>query len=429
MSDKYKLFLANRNKGKADAGFDPDFMPDSLFGFQKSLVEWSCRKGRSAIFADCGLGKTRTQLTWAQNVIRRENKPVLVLTPLAVGPQTISEAEQIGVYSSICRDGKHGGKPAVVVANYERLHYFNPSDFSGIVCDESSILKNYAGKIREDVTEFVRRIKYRLLCTATPAPNDYMELGTSSEALGVLRRVEMLAQYFVHDGGDTGKWRIKGHAAKGVFWKWVSTWAKACRMPSDLGFSDDGYSLPPMTTNEHVVESEIPAGDMLFKMNAVTLDEQREERKRTIKERCEKVAELVNTREPALCFVHMNDESAMLKRMIADSIEISGSDCDEEKEEKFNAFTSGHARVLVTKPKIAGVGLNFQHCAHQTYFPSHSFEQMYQGVRRSWRFGQKRPVTIDIVTSQGESGVMKNLERKMNQYEEMFKILVGLMAA
>jgi len=424
---KYDEFIRNKSQLPEDFGFNPDFMPDMLFDFQKHLVEWAARKGRAAIFADCGLGKTPIQLTWAQNVVRKENKPVLILTPLAVSGQTVHEGEKFGIDCRRVRDGNIGNYKGIVVTNYERLHYFKPEDFGGAVCDESSILKNFAGKTRQEITEFVSRHKYRLLCTATAAPNDYLELGTSSEALGYLRRAEMLAIYFTHDSSNTQKWSLKGHANR-EFWRWVLLWARAMQKPSDMGFDDNGFDLPDLVVKEYVVRAKKARRGFLFDVPAVTLDEQREERRRTTDERCEMVAELVlNHGGSCVSWCHLNNEGNILNKMIDGSVQVSGSDSDEKKEHVFENFQNGNIKYLVTKPSIAGWGLNWQHCSHQTFFPSHSFEQWYQSIRRSWRFGQKNSVKIDVVSSEGESGVVSNLQRKARAAELMFKMLVDLL--
>jgi hypothetical protein len=304
------------------------------------------------------------------------------------------------------------------------LHYFDSSNFVGVVCDESSILKNYSGKIRSQVTEFLRPVKYRLLCTATAAPNDWMELGTSSEALGYLKRVEMLANYFSHDGGDTSKWRIKGHAAGVRFWEWVSSWAKAVRRPSDLGHSDEGYKLPLLKVRSHVVESTNKLDGFLFSVPAVTLDEQREERRSTIESRCEMVKTLTENQNQSIAWCHLNSESEYLKKIIPGSVEVKGSSTEEEKEEAFENFEAGKIKVLITKPSIAGFGLNWQNCNHMTFFPSHSFEQWYQSIRRCYRFGQKKDVIVDVVSSESESNVYDNLQRKQRQAVEMFDKMI-----
>lgn len=424
-------------------GFTPIWMPDFLFPFQSFLVEWALHKGRGAILADCGLGKSIQELIWAENVVRHTNKNVLILNPLAVSYQTVREGEKFGVEAKQSRDGKpHRG---ITVTNYEKLHLFDWQDFCGVVADESSILKNFSGKYRAEITEFMRKLPYRLLGTATAAPNDYIELGTSSEALGELGYTDMLTRFFKNDqhtikptvyrhrGQDfskleeRNKWRFKGHAEI-PFWRWVSSWARAIRKPSDLGFDDDGFILPPLTEHEHLIIAESLPDGMLFALPAVGLSEQREERRRTIQERCEKAAELVyGTGEQALMWCHLNDEGDLLEEIVKGAVQVSGSDEDEEKEEKFLAFAKGQISRLVTKPKIGAWGLNWQQCSHVTTFPSHSWESYYQSIRRCWRFGQKRPVRVDVITSEGEQGVLKNLQRKAKAADRMFTALYAEM--
>jgi hypothetical protein len=434
MNDYQKL-LERKRHTYDDAGFEPLFIPDQLFDFQRALVEWAVRKGRSAIFADCGLGKSAMQMTVAENIVRKTNGRVLVLTPLAVAPQMVEEAAKFGIEAVRSNDGKSLGK--ITVTNYERLHHFNPSDFVGVVCDESSILKNCDGVTKAQVTDFARKMSYRLLCTATPSPNDLIELGNSSETLGYMGFNDMLSTFFkkdqdrkTHSRKDefrSGVWRFRGHAAD-HFFHWVCSWARAVRKPSDLGFSDDAFTLPELVTRETVVRNEVPLEGMLFTMPAVGLQEQRQERRRTLELRCEAAANTINAhKKAAVAWCYLNDESKALKATIPDAVEVSGSDAMEAKEEAFMGFAKGQIRVLVTKPEIAGFGLNWQHCAHQTFFPSHSFEQFHQAIRRSWRFGQKHPVTIDIVTSEGESGVLANLMRKAENAEKLFANLVSLM--
>lgn len=430
----YTEFLDRKAQLGGIHGFVPDDLPDFLFDFQRSLVEWALVKGRGGIFADCGLGKTPMQLTWADQVVRRTNGNVLVLLPLAVASQTKHEAEKFDIDAGISRDGTvHRG---ITLTNYERLHYFDPNDFAGCVCDESSILKSYDGATRGAITAFMRKMPHRLLATATAAPNDYVELGTSSEALGYLGHMDMLNRFFKNDmnnsatgriRGEVIKWRFKGHA-EGPFWRWVCSWARAIRRPSDLGFDDARFILPPLIEREHLVEARTIAPGMLFSVPAVGLKEQREERRRTLQERCERVAELVNgTGEPALVWCNLNDEGDLLQSLIPDAIQVAGADPDDAKEERLSAFAERQARVLITKPSIGAWGLNFQHCAHVTFFPSHSFEQYYQGVRRCWRFGQTRPVRVDVVTTEGERNVLANLQRKAKQADEMFSRLVAQM--
>jgi hypothetical protein len=430
----YDDFLLEKTQAGADSGFDPVWVPPFLFDFQAELVEWSVRKGRAAIFADCGLGKTPMELVWAENVVRETKGKVLLLTALAVAAQIVREAEKFGVQVTRSSDGT--SHPGITIANYERLHLFNPADFAGVVCDESSILKSFDGSRRLEITTFMRKVPYRLLATATAAPNDYIELGTSSEALGYLGHMDMMNRFFKNDlnnsaqgrmRGEVIKWRLKGHAEI-PFWRWVCSWARAIRRPSDLGFADDRFILPPLVEAEHLVQANTLADGMLFALPAVGLKEQRDERRRTIQERCEKVAALVNsTGQPALVWCHLNEEGDLLEKLIPDAVQVSGSDTDEKKEDRLTGFAEGRARVLVTKPKIGAWGLNYQHCAHVTFFPSHSFEQYYQGVRRCWRFGQARPVQVDIVTTEGERGVMKNLQRKAGQADAMFSRMVAEM--
>lgn len=434
----YKEFLKQKSQLGGEYGFEPLWIPDFLFDFQKYLVEWSIKKGRGAMFADCGMGKTPMQLVWAENICRKTNGRVLIITPLAVSAQTIQEGEKFGI--GVVRSDN--GKPhRITVTNYERLHYFDSKDFEGVVCDESSILKNFDGKYKAAITQFMKKLKYRFLYTATAAPNDYIELGTSSEALGYLGYMDMLNRFFKNDqnnsslrshmvrfGGERrAKWRFKGHAEE-PFWRWVCSWARACRMPSDFGFDNDGFILPPKIEHQYIVKASRPLNGMLFAFPAVGLREEREERRHTIKERCEKIAELVSdTGKPALVWCHLNDEGDLLEQMIKDGVQVAGKHSDKLKEERLLGFANGDIRVLITKPKIGAWGLNYQHCSHITFFPSHSFEQYYQGVRRCWRFGQKNDVRIDIISTEGEVDVLKNLQRKSNAANKMFEKLVEFM--
>lgn len=435
---EYRAFIARKSQIDGSHGFTPRFMPSFMFDFQQSLVSWSVEKGRAAIFADCGMGKTPMQLVWAQNVVEHTNKPVLVLTPLAVAEQTVSEASKFGI-DAVRSSGDVTGT-RIHVTNYERLHHFNADDFGGVVCDESSILKNFDGVTKDRVTEFMRKMPYRLLCTATAAPNDFVELGTSSEALGYLGHMDMLGRFFKNDqntsdtqrkwsnqGGGGPKWRFKGHAEK-PFWQWVCSWARSLRRPSDLGFDDRDFILPDLVEREHLVRSIKPREGWLFATEAHGLTEQREERRRTIPERCAKAAELINaTREPAVAWCHLNDEADLLERLIPDAVQVSGTDSDEEKVEKFREFSAGERRVLVIKPVIGAWGLNWQHCNHMTVFAGYSFEQYYQGVRRCWRFGQKRNVIVDNIASDGEGEVLATRQRKAKQADKMFAELVRYM--
>lgn len=360
-------------------------------------------------------------LVWCENVIRKTNKPVLIATPLAVGPQTVKEGDKFGIPCKQTRQGKV--YKGINVTNYERLHYYKPEDFGGMVLMESSCLKNHTGKRRREITEFLSKIRYRLLETATPSPNDYMELGTSSEALGNMGRGQMLGMFFSNGGDDTQQWMLKGHARK-RFWRWVCSWARACRKPSDLGFSDEGYILPPLTTKQHVVESPEGVREGFAFVGAATLDEQRQERRLTIRRRCEKVAEILPKDDYAVVWCHLNPEGDLLQKLIPGSVNVQGSDSDDVKEQNLSAFAAGQIKVLICKPRIAGFGLNLQHCNFMTTFPSHSFESVYQSIRRCWRFGQKRPVQLHIVTSEAESAVVANMQRKEVAMEAMFAGLV-----
>jgi hypothetical protein len=429
----YEDFIAAKIQLDGDYGFQPEWMPAMLFQFQAAIIEWACRKGRAAIFADCGLGKTFMQLVWAENVARKSGGRVLILTPLAVAFQTVREGEKIGVEVMHRREGlQHGDR--IVVTNYERLHHFSAADFAGVVCDESSILKNFNGETRKRINEFMRERPYRLLCTATAAPNDYLELGSSSEALGYLGAQDMLNRFFKRDAAFcrvenvSGQgWRMRPHAERD-FWRWVCSWARAMRKPSDLGFEDGAFRLPPLNVRQHVVKAKRPRDGYLFDIPAIGLEEQRADLRNTIAERCEMAAQLVNAHDrPAVAWCNLNDEGNRLTKLIRGAVQVSGSDSEQHKEETFAGFIRGDVRVLVTKPQVGGFGLNLQHCAHQTYFPSHSYEQYYQSVRRCWRFGQKNPVTVDMITTGGQENVLTNLQRKSEQASAMFDNLVSMM--
>ena len=434
----YADFLERKLHLRDAGGFEPLWLPDFLFDFQRSLTAWAIEEGRAAIFADCGLGKTPMQLVWAENVRRKTGKPVLILTPLAVAAQTMHEAEKFGIDAAVSRDGDITA--GITVTNYQRLHYFDSSVFGGVVCDESSALKSFDGETRKEVTAFLRLMPYRLLCTATAAPNDYIELGTSSEALGELGYMDMLNRFFKNDqnntvkgmrfrwskppfGDNAGRWRFKGHAEE-AFWRWVASWARALRKPSDLGFDNADFELPPLKHREHLVQARTKAEGTLFELEAIGLKEEREEQRRTIAERCEQAAALIDHDQPAVVWCHLNAEGDRLVSLIPDAEQVKGSDSVERKEELLTAFSRGELRVLVTKPKIGAWGLNWQHAAHMTFFPSHSYEQYYQAVRRMWRFGQTRPVVVDIVTTEGSKAALANLRRKADQADRMFEALV-----
>jgi hypothetical protein len=432
----YPTFLHEKAQLGEAHGFEPSWMPDFLFPFQSELVEWAVNQGRAAIFADCGLGKTPMQLVWAENVYRHTGKPVLILTPLAVGFQAEAEARKFGIEAAISRDGTVSA--SITITNYERLHHFDATKFGGVVCDESSAIKSFDGVRRALVTDFMRKRPYRLLCTATAAPNDYAELGTSSEALSYLGYMDMLSRFFTNKektsralGGRWRsrageQWRFKGHA-EDSFWRWVSSWARAMRRPSDYGFDDTGFRLPKLCEQRHVIKAAALRDGALFDMPANGLREEREEQRRTISERCDQAAEIVANADCAVVWCQLNAESDALVRAIDGAVEIRGGDKPDVKEGILHAFSDGEIRVLVTKPVIGAWGLNWQHCNRMVYFVSHSYEQYYQAVRRCWRFGQKRPVTVDMITTEGGINALQNLERKSKQADRMFEALVAHM--
>lgn len=425
----YADFLKSKRQLGGLHGFAPIVMPDFLFDFQASLVEWATRKGRAALFCDCGMGKTPMQLVWAQNVVQHTNRPVLIVAPLAASTQTVREAQKFRIDCERSSTGQHTDGARIIVTNYERLHLFDANRYAGMVCDESSILKNFDGVTKALVTEFMRLLPYRLLCTATAAPNDYIELGTSSEALGELGYVDMLTRFFKNDESSLAplsqgaKWRFKPHAER-PFWHWMSSWARAARKPSDLGpFSDARMRLPALREEVITVEASRPMPGHLFVTAAKSLPEQRLERRATLIERCEAVAQAAEGADKFVAWCHLNDEADVLEHLISGSKQVSGAMDDEEKIYLFDAFTTGHLRVLITKPKIGAFGLNWQHCANLSVFPSHSYEQYYQAVRRCWRYGQTRDVTVSVITTQGEADVLGNLQRKAAASDKMFAFM------
>lgn len=455
----YTDFITNKSQWKHEAGFTPSNVPDFLFDFQKYLFEYACTKGRSAVFADCGMGKTAVELAFGDEIARRENKPVLLLTPLAVGQQVIREAAKFGVEVKDGRNDPFDRTAAVWVANYEILHKFEPGDFCGLICDESSILKSFGRSTQKHVTRFVSKLPYRLMATATPSPNDYIELGTTSEALGQLSNSDMLKRFFrqLDDKGQKqetkkqeeaerliandpsyfqklsyrvsqsiGQYRLKHHAIKD-FWRWVASWAIACRNPSDLGFSDEGYRLPELIERDHIIMPDSPPDGFLFNMPAIGLQGEREERKRTLTQRCEYASSLVAGDDAAVMWCHANAEGDMLEEIVPNARQIAGRTPDDEKIELYEAFACGELKKLVIKPKIGAWGLNWQHCNNVVTFASHSYEQHYQAVRRCYRFGQKRPVTVHVIATEGEVRVLGNMRKKAAKAEAMFTELVAAM--
>ncbi len=404
-----------------------------LFEFQAAIVRWSLRRGRAAVFADTGLGKTLVQLEWARHVAEHTGGRVLILAPLAVTHATSREAETIGMRVDVVEcaaDVEHPDCSAVVITNYDKMHRFDLTQFAGVVLDESSIIKAHDGKTREAIITGFAGTPYRLACTATPSPNDHVELGNHAEFVGAMSRTEMLSTFFVHDGGDTSSWRLKGHA-RADFWRWVCSWAVAIKHPRDIGFDQDGYDLPALHVHEDVVEVTVArASDALFAAQAKTLAEQRVERRATLAERCAAAAALVNeSAEPWVVWCDMIAESELLTSLIPDAVEVTGSDTPEHKERAMVDFAAGRIRVLVSKPSICGFGLNWQHCARMAFVGvSHSYEAFYQAIRRCWRFGQQREVHCHVITASTEGRVVANLKRKERDAQEMMREMVASMA-
>lgn len=422
-----ELLDAKRHK-PSNHGIEPTWMPDGLFDFQRHVVEYGIRKGRCAVFLDTGLGKTIIELTTAVNYHRHTGKPVLILTPLAVAFQFIKEAAKFGIDDiEYSKDGRHTAR--IVVCNYERLDKFNADDFGAVILDESSILKNFDGAIKASVTQFMRRVKYRYLFTATPSPNDFIELGTSAEALGYMGYMDMLGKFFTNNEDTISpmnigtKWILKGHAQT-AFFEWVSSWSVSMRKPSDLGFSDERHNLPTLTLRHHSVKNDenlvVDGQIQLFNQVARRLPEVRSEQRQTIAKRCEVAANLTHGHDTSVYWCNFNQESDLLEEIDKDARQISGSMDLDKKEELLLAFASGQIKRLITKPKITAFGLNWQHCAHTVFFPTFSYEQYYQAIRRFWRFGQQRPVTCDLVYSDGQQRVIDSLLAKADKAAELF---------
>ena len=429
----YEKFLESKRHSIGNSGFKANFIPDCAFDFQAYIIEKSIQKGRIGVFADTGLGKTLIQISIAYNIVRHTNKKVLILTPLAVGFQFIKEAldREITDDIEISKNGKHSKK--IVICNYERLHYFNPDDFVGVICDESSILKNFDGKIKNQITSFIKKIPYRFLSTATPSPNDFIELGTSSEALGYMGYVDMLGKFFKQNNNAVDstnrnigeKFYLKPHAEESFF-AWVNQWSIMCKMPSDLGFSDEKHVLPELILNKHLVTNdsllEVNGQIQMFNRPAKNFNEIRTEVKQTIQKRCDKALELADGKT-SVYWVNRNEESKILRLSDPEAVEIIGSQSIDQKEEILKAFAEGQIKRLITKAKMTGMGLNWQHCNHSVFFPTFSYEQYYQAIRRFWRFGQKNDVTIDMVISDGQTRVLEALEQKTQKSIQLHKNL------
>jgi DNA modification methylase len=421
----YESFVASKRRAEVATGHKPSALNEHLFDFQHAIVSWSVRRGRSAIFADTGLGKTLMQLSWADEVATHTGGMVLILAPLAVSEQTIEQGATFGIEVKRVPHGFTPNAPGVWITNYERMDSIIFTELHGLVLDESSILKAHDGKTRQRIIDAAQGIPYRLSCTATPSPNDFEELGNQCEFLGVMSRTEMLATYFVNDTGDTGTWRLKGWGAS-KFWEWMGTWAVVLRNPSDIGFDGSRYILPQPEYIEHVIKTDA-VGDELFSRPAMGLAERRKAQRDSIEARCHALAEVVNadTSEPWLIWCHLNDEAELLQSLIPGSINVQGSDKAEYKAEKMMAFSHGKLRVLISKPKICGFGMNWQHCARMAFVGlDDSFEKFYQAVRRCYRFGQKRSVQVHLFTAENEGQILANLKRKEIQHHEMSENMI-----
>lgn len=411
----YQQFIESKRFNAIQSGFEPDITCDQLFDYQKDIVTWACRRGKSAIFADTGLGKTLMQITWADQVSKETNKPVLILAPLAVKEQTIKEGIKFGYDMT-----------NIHVNNYDQIHNIDCSIYSGIVLDESSILKGESSKTRKKLNKEFKNTPYKLSCTATPSPNDYMELGTQSEFLDVMSQVEMLAMFFIHDGNDTSKWRLKGHGKK-KFFEWMATWSIFISKPSDLGYSDEGHELPELIYHEHIIESGITDG--LFAPVAEGLLERNKARRDTVEARTEQAAQIANgINDQVLIWCHLNDEGDLLENQINNAIQIAGRHSNEFKSTSMLDFSQGDIKKLISKPKLSGFGMNWQNC-NQVIFTglSDSWESFYQAIRRCWRYGQKRAVHVHIVSSDIEGGVLANIKRKEQINQELKQEIISIM--
>jgi hypothetical protein len=430
----YDDFIQSKKHSTGSFGFDAVWMPECAFDFQKSIIEKAVRKGRIGMFADTGLGKTLMQVAIAENIIRKTNKRVLILTPLAVAFQFIDEANRVGI-DDIAHSKDGVITKMITVCNYERLHLLNPDDFVCVMLDESSILKNFAGKTRDAIVSFIKRVPYRFLSTATPSPNDFIELGNSSEALGYMGYMDMLGKFFKSNQNSVDsnnrnigeKFYLKPHAERDFF-AWVNQWSVMVKKPSDLGFADSGYELPALHVKKHMVRNSktwnVNGQDSLFAMPAATMTEVREEQKLTVTERCERAAQLASGKT-SVYWCNLNEESSLLKSLDSDAVEIIGGMSIDKKEEILVAFARGEIKRLITKAKMTSMGLNWQHCKHTVFFPTWSYEQYYQAIRRFWRFGQKSEVTCDMVISEGQERVLEALEQKTQKAIELYGNLVA----
>lgn len=431
MNDAYHAFLARKAIVDAPTGISVGHdIPSFMFPHQADIVRWALRRGRAAIFAGTGLGKTAMELVWADNIARHTCKPVLIFAPLAVAHQHTREATKFGIDARIVRDQSEVG-PGINVTNYQKIEHFDLKSFGGVALDESSILKSTNGHYRTRIINECASIPFRLAATATPAPNDFMELGNHAEFLGVMSYTDMLATFFIHDGGDTQKWRLKGHA-ENEFWKWMASWAVMLRKPSDLGYPNDGYDLPPMIQHQHVVRMEYAPSletGMLFQMEARSMSERLAARRDTVSGRVALAASITPHDRPFVWWCNLNSESAELAKLIPGAVETKGSDPDDVKEQKLKDFSEGRTRVLITKAGVAGFGMNWQHCCDTGFVGlNDSFEQVFQAVRRFWRFGQSSPVNVHFIAAETEGAVVANLKRKEADAERMAASMVMHMA-
>lgn len=420
----YERFLDSKRLTAQPVGFEPPPLHPEMFDYQAAVTRWGLRRGRAAFFQDCGLGKTFEQIEWAYAVFVQTGGYVLILSPLAVAEQTVAEAARFGRTIRIAESDADITEPGIYITNYEKLHKFDCQRFAGIVLDESSILKSFDGSTRKALVDFARNIPYRLCCTATPSPNDYTELGNHAEFLGIMSMAEMLATFFVHDGGETSKWRLKGHAERD-YWKWLASWAVCQRKPSDLGYSDEGFELPELEIHEIILDAG-PAEGMLFTREAQSLQERRAARRGGLRARVEACAAKVNeSDEPWLIWCGLNDESTALRAEIKTAVEVRGSDKEAHRRDALVGFINGKYRDLVSKGSICGWGLNLQHCRNVA-FPglSDSYEEFYQCIRRCWRFGQKRKVHVWIWIASTETAVLRNIKRKQAEADKMAEAMV-----
>jgi hypothetical protein len=422
--EPYRDFLKKKLTFGIDSGFDisVDQLNKNQFEWQKVITRWGLKKGKCAFFLDTGLGKTISQLSWSDEIYKETKSNILVYAPLAVSHQTIREGEKFGIKVHRC-DSQNDVKPGINITNYQRIHQFDAEKFGGVVLDESSFIKDWQGKFRNELIDRYRLVPYKLCCSATPSPNDYMELGSTSTFLGLMTQPEMLSTFFINDTKDTGTWRLKGHVEKNKFWEWIASWAVVVKKPSDIGFSDEGYNLPPLNYIEHIIPYKGHKNG-IFVQQVKGLNDLRQSLKETMEERCKLVADIVNRSDNSKIWsiwCNYNDESALLTKLIRGAVEVSGSVKDSEKVKRIIDFFDGKTRALVTKPQIAGHGINLQIC-HDVVLTglTHSFEKFYQTIRRHWRFGQKHEVNVHLVMGERERSVYETVRQKEAAMESMF---------